>query len=104
MQGTCLALEWSNAMNVSRSLLWALVTLFTGATIVDVFAPSLLLTVVQLGLMVGPGTESPQPKAFFFQAIAMYAIVASHSVLLSKVMLHYCDDRGAGRSRHPSEP
>jgi hypothetical protein len=43
MQGTCLALEWSNATNVSRSLLWALVTLFTGATIIDVFAPSLLL-------------------------------------------------------------
>ena len=39
-------------MTVSTNVLWLLVALFAGATIADVLAPSLFLTVVQLGLMV----------------------------------------------------
>jgi putative membrane protein len=39
-------------MMVSTNLLWLLVVLFAGATIADVLAPSLFLTVVQLCLMV----------------------------------------------------
>jgi hypothetical protein len=55
-------------MNVSRSLLWALVASFAGATIVDVFAPSLLLTVVQLGLM---GTTFGKSSPGFVQSILL---------------------------------
>ena len=39
-------------MTVSTNVLWLLVALFAGATIADVLAPSLFLTVVQLCLMV----------------------------------------------------
>ncbi len=39
-------------MLVSPNLLWLLIALFAGATIADVLAPSLLLTIVQLILMV----------------------------------------------------